>query len=309
MNNILITGGAGNIGSALANALAKRENNFVIIADNLSTGSFKKLVDIENLIFKEIDVNNYQGIKNIFQEYNIDYVFHFAAVVGVQRTLNNPIDVLNDIKGIENLLSLCHKHGIKRFYYSSSSEVYGEPVEIPMNELTTPLNSRLPYAIVKNLGEAYCRSYYQVYNLPYTIFRFFNTYGPQQSEDFVIPLFIRKALINDDITIYGDGSQTRTFCYIDDNIETCIKIYDNGLIKNDVINIGSDIEITILELAKIIIKTSESSSKIVFKEALKEGDMTRRNPDITKMKEIILHKLIPIEEGIRNLIAYYQNDY
>ena len=170
MNNILITGGAGNIGSALANALAKRENNFVIIVDNLSTGSFKKLVDIENLIFKEIDVNNYQGIKNIFQEYNIDYVFHFAAVVGVQRTLNNPIDVLNDIKGIENLLSLCHKHGIKRFYYSSSSEVYGEPVEIPMNELTTPLNSRLPYAIVKNLGEAYCRSYYQVYNLPYTIF-------------------------------------------------------------------------------------------------------------------------------------------
>ena len=155
-----------------------------------------------------------------------DYVFHYAAVVGVKRTQENPIMVLNDIEGIKNVLQLSKNSSVKRVFFSSSSEVYGEPVELPQNEETTPLNSRVPYAIVKNVGESFFRSYFKSYGLPYTIFRFFNTYGPNQSEDFVIAKFLKSALINEDITIYGDGSQTRTFCYVDDNINTCISLAD-----------------------------------------------------------------------------------
>ncbi|MFM7902004.1 MAG: NAD-dependent epimerase/dehydratase family protein, partial [Bacteroidota bacterium] len=160
--------------------------------------------------------------------YRFEYVFHYAALVGVKRTLENPVMVLNDITGIKNVLNLSKNTGVKRVFFSSSSEVYGEPVEFPQNEHTTPLNSRLPYAIVKNVGEAYLRSFKQEYDLAFTIFRFFNTYGPQQSNDFVMSKFITAALSNTDITIYGDGSQTRTFCYIDDNVDACLSAFYNN---------------------------------------------------------------------------------
>jgi len=189
-------------------------------------------------------------------------------------------------------------------FFSSSSEVYGEPVEFPQNEHTTPLNSRLPYAIVKNVGEAYLRSYKQEYDLDFTIFRFFNTYGPQQSNDFVMSKFITAALSNTDITIYGDGSQTRTFCYIDDNVDACLSAFYNNKVLNDVVNIGTDDEITILDLARRIIDITDSSSKIVFLPALKEGDMTRRCPDNSKMKELLSRPLTPLEDGVRKLIDY-----
>lgn len=114
--------------------------------------------------------------------------------------------MLKDLTGLKNVLGL-RIFGVKRVYFSSSSEVYGEPVEYPQNETTTPLNSRLPYAIVKNLGEAYLRAYKQEFDLDFTIFRFFNTYGPKQSTDFVMSKFIEAALVNKDITIYGDGSR------------------------------------------------------------------------------------------------------
>jgi UDP-glucose 4-epimerase len=116
-----------------------------------------------------------------FKPFVFDYVFHYAAVVGVKRTLENPVLVLEDLQGIRNVLTLCKNTGVKRVFYASSSEVYGEPVHLPQHEHNTPLNSRLPYAVVKNAGESFCRSYFQEYGLEYTIFRFFNTYGPKQS--------------------------------------------------------------------------------------------------------------------------------
>jgi len=234
-------------------------------------------------------------------------VFHYAAVVGVKRTLENPMMVLQDIEGIKNILSLSKNTGVKRVFYSSSSEVYGEPFEFPQNEQTTPLNSRLPYAIVKNVGEAFFRSFYQEYGLEYTIFRFFNTYGPNQSEDFVVPKFLKAALANDPISIYGDGSQTRSFCYVDDNIDTCIKALQSDEYVNDVLNIGSDIEMTILELAETIIKLTNSNSEIVHQPALEEGDMTRRCPDISKMKQLLGRELITLEKGIKRLVVHYEN--
>mgnify|MGYP003346315116 CR=1 FL=1 len=232
MTKILITGGAGNVGGALARKLVENLNYYVVIADNLSTGSTTKLPskELSNWTFINCDVNNYTSISEIMLTNHFDYVFHYAAVVGVSRTQENPIMVLNDIEGIKNILQLSKNSSVKRVFFSSSSEVYGEPVELPQNEDTTPLNSRVPYAVVKNVGEAFFKSFYKSYGLSFTIFRFFNTYGPNQSEDFVIAKFLKAALIGDDITLFGDGSQTRTFCYVDDNINTCIKIFEENLI-------------------------------------------------------------------------------
>lgn len=309
MRKILITGGAGNIGSSLANKLASNPSNFVCVVDNLSTGRLYKINKTEgnNLRFIKADVNNYDDISPIMLHYGFEYVFHYAATVGVKRTLENPKMVLNDIEGIKNVLNLSKNTGVKRVFFSSSSEVYGEAVEIPQHEDTTPLNSRLPYAIVKNVGEAFFKSYQQEFGLDYTIFRFFNTYGPNQSTDFVISKFIHAALNNADITIYGDGSQSRTFCYVDDNITATIKTLDEDLCINEVVNIGSDEEISIIDLAKNIISWLKSDSEIVYLPALKEGDMKRRKPDITKMKQILGRHLLSLEEGV--LKTVYQKNF
>lgn len=302
MIKVLITGGAGFIGSSLADKLLEQEQYFLVLVDSLLTGDVRKVSTQVRCKFIKCDVNNYNDISAIMTSYQFDYVFHYAAVVGVKRTLDNPVMVLNDLEGIKNILSLSKNTGVKRVFFSSSSEVYGEPVELPQHEETTPLNSRLPYAIVKNVGESFCRSYHQEFGLEYTIFRFFNTFGPKQSTDFVISKFLKSALANKPITIYGNGQQTRTFCYIDDNTTTTLHILENNLIVNDVINVGNDRNFTILELAETIIRITKSKSTIEYLPPLKEGDMTRRQPDSTKMKKILNRDFISLEDGIRRIL-------
>lgn len=301
MSKILITGGAGFIGSSLAERLLSGDHQ-VVLVDNLLTGDLRKLPRHPKCRFIKCDVNDYRDIAAIMTSFQFDYVFHFAAVVGVARTLENPVMVLNDLAGIRNILELSKNTGVKRVFYSSSSEVYGEPVELPQHEETTPLNSRLPYAVVKNVGEAFCRSYEKEFGLPFTIFRFFNTYGPRQSTDFVISKFIDAALKNSPITVYGIGDQTRTFCYIDDNTSCLQSILEQEILINSVINIGNDAEVTILQLAELIIKLTNSKSKVVFLPSLKEGDMTRRQPDNSKMKSILGRDLISLEEGLARIL-------
>jgi nucleoside-diphosphate-sugar epimerase len=300
--NILITGGAGFIPSSTADKLLKNPNVKVVLVDNFLTGNQDNIPQHINAKFIKCDVNNYNEIAPIMCSYHFDYVFHYAAVVGVKRTLDNPKMVLDDIQGIRNVLDLAKSTGVKRVFFSSSSEVYGEPVHLPQNEETTPLNSRLPYAVVKNVGEAYFRSYQQEFGLDYTIFRFFNTYGPKQSTDFVMSKFIKAALENEDITLYGDGSQTRTFCFIDDNVDACLNALNDESTVNTVFNIGSDIIVSIKELAETIIKLTGSKSKIVYLPPLKDGDMTRRQPDITKMKQLLNRDLLPLELGIQKVL-------
>lgn len=302
MVKILITGGAGFVPSSLADKLLTYPEFQVVLVDNFLTGKTENIPSHPNCKFIKCDVNSYNDIAAIMTSYKFDYVFHYAAVVGVLRTLDNPVMVLQDIEGIRNILDLCKNTGVKRVFYSSSSEVYGEPVVLPQHEYTTPLNSRLPYAVVKNIGEAYCRSYHQEYGLDFTIFRFFNTYGPKQSPDFVMAKFINAALAGNDITIYGDGSQSRTFCYIDDNIDACLKTLFDDTYKNEVYNIGSDIVITIKELAETIIELTQSTSKLIHLPPLKDGDMTRRQPDNQKMRELLGRELLPYKEGIKRIL-------
>ena len=305
MSRILITGGAGFIPSELATRLAQDKGHEVLAVDNLLTGDIRKLPLAEhvNLRFIKCDVNRFEDISSVVFAFRPEYVFHYAAVVGVKRTTDNPVMVLRDIDGIRNVLDLCKNTGVKRVFFSSSSEVYGEPVEIPQNEKTTPLNSKLPYAIVKNIGEAFLRSYQREYGLEYTIFRFFNTYGPRQSRDFVVSKFIRAALKNEDITVYGDGQQTRTFCYVDDNIDACLAAFARNEVITDVVNIGNDTETTVLGLAERIIALTGSKSRITHLPPLEEGDMTRRMPDIARMRQLLGRELLPLDQGLQRVLA------
>jgi nucleoside-diphosphate-sugar epimerase len=303
MIKVLITGGAGFVGSSLAEKLLIGNKYFIVIVDNLLTGDLLKVPMHRSCKFIKCDVNNYNDISAIMTSYQFDYVFHYAAVVGVKRTIDNPVMVLNDLDGIRNVLNLCKNTGVKRVFFSSSSEVYGEPVELPQHEETTPLNSRLPYAVVKNVGESFCRSYQKEYGLDYTIFRFFNTYGPKQSTDFVISKFLKAALSASPITIHGTGEQNRTFCFIDDNTDCVVSIMEQDLVLNDVINVGNDKNYTILELAELIISITGSKSKINFLPPLKEGDMSRRQPDASKMKVILKRDFISLEAGIQKILG------
>lgn len=301
MIKILVTGGAGFVGSCLVDKLIENPDNYVVIVDNLSTGKEARLPANKNGNWKFIkcDCNDYRNISDVMTSHKFDYVFHYAAVVGVQRTLHNPVSVLNDIQGIRYVLDISKNTGVRRVFFSSSSEVYGEPFEHPQNEMTTPLNSRLPYAVVKNVGEAFLRSYQQEYGLDYTIFRFFNTYGPKQSTDFVMSRFINAAVNNNPITIYGDGLQTRTFCYKDDNIGACVNAFYHNKHVNDTVNIGNDNEIKIIDLAQTIINVTNSKSKIIHLPPLQEGDMVRRKPDITKMKALLGREMTDLKTGIQ----------
>lgn len=305
---ILITGGAGNVGGSLARELVRRGKADVLVVDNLQTGSLDKLPSAgDRFSFIRADVNEYTDIAPVFFGFRPDFVFHYAATVGVERTTQNPMMVLDDIAGIRNVLTLSKGLGVSRIFYSSSSEVYGEPVEFPQKEDSTPLNSRLPYAVVKNVGEIFVKTFQREFGLPFTIFRFFNTYGPLQSTDFVVSRFVTQAIKGEDITIYGDGSQSRTFCYVDDNVEFQIACLDRGLHENETVNVGSDRELSVLELATLVVDRLGSTSKVVNLPALKEGDMRRRVPDNGKMREALRRDLVSIEEGIDRVAEHVRS--
>ena len=305
---ILITGGAGNVGGSLARELVRRGKADVLVVDNLQTGSLDKLPSAgDRFSFIRADVNEYTDIAPVFFGFRPDFVFHYAATVGVERTTQNPMMVLDDIAGIRNVLTLSKGLGVSRSFYSSSSEVYGEPVEFPQKEDSTPLNSRLPYAVVKNVGEIFVKTFQREFGLPFTIFRFFNTYGPLQSTDFVVSRFVTQAIKGEDITIYGDGSQSRTFCYVDDNVEFQIACLDRGLHENETVNVGSDRELSVLELATLVVDRLGSTSKVVNLPALKEGDMRRRVPDNGKMREALRRDLVSIEEGIDRVAEHVRS--
>ncbi len=305
MVKILITGGAGFIGSSIAKKLLNK-NYKIYLIDDLSTGNEFNIPKNNLVNFIKINVNNKKLLLNKFKNIKLDYIFHFAACVGVKRTLKTPLKVLDDIEGFKNIFYLAKLKKIKRIFFSSSSEVYGEGNGLAQNEEKTPLNSRLPYAIVKNIGEAFCKTFKAEHNINYTIFRLFNTYGPNQSEDFVIGKFIRMAIKNKNLYVYGDGKQSRTFCYIDDTIDSIINCFESKKYINNTVNIGNNKVINILQLAKTIKKITKSNSKIIHLKPLKEGDMLRRKPDITKMKLLLNRNFTSLNNGLKKILQKYE---
>lgn len=311
-SRILVTGGGGFVGSNLCLKLLEL-NNQVTCIDNLTSGSLENIEEFsENKEFKFInaDVNNHNQMKIIFEEDKFDYVFHYAAIVGVKKTLENPLQVLNDINGIKNILEFSRKYDIKKVLFSSSSEVYGEPVEIPERE-NGVTNGKLPYAVVKLIGENYMNAYHSTHGLRTTSLRFFNVYGPKQISSaygFVVGIFINQVLNGESPTIFGDGKQTRDFTFIGDNINASILTMEKKSTDGEVINMGTGKSITILELAESVIKAAgkEGAIKSVFLKS-RPNDIKHRCPSIDKMKELIGYKIkTDLNEGLRETIEWYK---
>ena len=307
----LITGGAGFIGSHLAEALLEKGHE-VICFDNMSTGKPKNiehLKDNSNFSFVEGDANTDQ-LDAVFKNHKFDWVFHYAAVVGVKRTLENPMLVLKDIEGIKNILKLSKEGNVKKVMFASSSEVYGHPVEVPERE-DGVINASLPYAAVKLIGEKFMESYYQEYGLKTCSLRLFNVYGPRQIDTdygFVVGIFIKQALANQQPTVFGDGTQTRDFVYVKDNVNTTIEAAKSDKTNGEVINLGNGNETSVLELAKNVIEVSGKKLEPKFMES-RDDEIKRRSPDVTKMKQLIDYETqYSLEAGLKKTMEWYENE-
>lgn len=315
-STVLVTGGAGFIGSHLARRLLELGAN-VFVFDNLSTGRKENLaecLDFQNFEFFQGDVNYREQIAHVFNHEKIDYIFHGAAVVGVKRVEEDPLSVLRDIDGIRNILELGQEHGVKKVVFCSSSEAYGEPQVLPERE-DGPINPnpRDPYALVKLQGENLVRIYAERLGLPGCSLRYFNVYGPNQiasAYGFVVGIFINQVLQGINPTIFGDGTQTRDLVYIDDNIEANIRALILDTVgRGEVINVGSGRQTTILDLAERIIKLAgpeDMGGPLFYPE--RKIEIRYRAPDITKMRELLkFTPQISLDEGLRKTLGWYRS--
>jgi len=306
---VLVTSGAGFIGLHLVEKLLK-EGNEVVCFDNLATGSLDNIGDFkENPDFQFIqgDILDREAMDKAFD--GIEYVFHYAAVVGVKRTIENPLEVLNtNIEGTRNVLELSLKHGVEKVIFASSSEVYGEPVEIPERE-NGHVNAKLPYAISKLVDENYCRAYYKKFGLKTTSLRFFNVYGPKQESTpygVVVGIFIRQALSSQPITVFGDGTQTRDFVFIKDNVNATVIAAEKNTTNGEVLNIGTGKPTTILDLAEEIIDIVGNDVEVMFLPE-RENNIKHCFPDISKMRKLLEYKPeYKLKDGLEITVDWYK---
>lgn len=316
---ILITGGSGFIGSYLAEYLLNQGHEVVII-DNLSTG---RLANIRNIYrHKNLEVH----IDTIFNDELIDEVvkksdqiYHLAAAVGVRFIVDNPVQTIEtNVGGSEVLLRYANKHK-KKIFIASTSEVYGKSEELPFKEGAMRVYGattirRWSYAESKAIDEFLALAYLHEKKLPVVIARLFNTVGPRQTGQYgmVVPRFVQQALLDHPLTVYGDGKQSRCFAYVGDVVEALVKLMNNNKCVGQIYNIGTDEEISILDLAKKIKELTNSSSQIKFvpyDEAYEEGfeDMQRRIPDISKAGRDINYKpKVKLTHILHEIIDYYK---
>lgn len=305
---ILLTGGAGFIGSHLGDYLIKK-GCMVISLDNLITGNISNIAHLignKKFLFVKHNVVEY-----IYFEGKFDYVLHFASPASPVDYLRHPIPTLKVCSlGTHKTLGFAKEKKAK-YLLASTSEVYGDPLLSPQKETywgnVNPVGVRSVYDEGKRFAEALTCSYHNFHHLDTKIVRIFNTYGERMriNDGRCIPNFIYQALKNIPLTIYGDGQQTRSFCYISDMIEGIYKLMLSA--ENLPVNLGNPQEITIREAAEKIIKLTKSKSKIVFKK-IPEDDPRQRKPDIEKAKEILKWKpKIPLEEGLEMTIRWFRN--
>jgi len=297
--NILVTGGAGFIGSHLSERLI-RDGHLVTIIDNFSTGAASNLTNLKNsnsFTLVESSILDTEILNPLIKK--ADYVFHLAAAVGVFNIINNPLSsLLTNIRGTENVLEAAHNTNVPVFL-TSSSEVYGKNISDSLGEnddriLGSPITLRWSYSEAKAIDESLAYSYFIEKQLETRIVRFFNTVGPRQlgAYGMVVPRFVKSALANEPITIYGDGHQTRCFAHVYDVIDAIIAVAFSSNTIGKVINIGNDFEISINGLAQKIITETKSESEIVYvpySEAYGDGfeDMERRVPNIDLINQLV----------------------
>lgn len=307
-NRVLITGGAGFLGSHLAERLLN-EGNEVIVLDNFFTGQKQNIVHL--LKHPYFELVRHDVTMPFFIE--VDQIYNLACPASPVHYQYNPIKtVKTSVMGAINMLGLAKR--IKaRILQSSTSEVYGDPLEHPQTESywghVNPIGIRSCYDEGKRVAETLFMSYHQQNNVEIKIMRIFNTYGPrmQPNDGRVVSNFIVQALKGNDITIYGDGSQTRSFCYVDDLIDGMIRLMNSEKSFIGPVNIGNPGEFTIRELAEKVIKYTGTSSKIIY-EPLPADDPMQRQPDITLAKKMLnWEPKIKLDEGLAKTIEYFKN--
>jgi len=315
---VLITGGAGFIGSHLSDAYLKRGDD-VFVIDDLSTGSFENIRHLKEhprFHYTIDNVNNQPVTAELVDQ--CDVIFHLAAAVGVKLIVESPVRTIEtNVHSTEVVLSLANKKK-KKVLMASTSEVYGLSTEIPFREdgnlvMGATTKGRWSYACSKAIDEFLALAYWREKKLPTIVVRLFNTVGPRQTGQYgmVIPTFVKQALSGRPITVYGSGKQSRCFCYVGDVVGALMKLMDNGKSVGEVFNVGSNQEITILDLAERIKELAQSDSEIVlvpYDEAYEEGfeDMPRRIPEIAKVNELIgFRPEINLDGIIRSVIEYH----
>jgi dTDP-glucose 4,6-dehydratase len=307
MARIVITGGAGFLGSHLADKLLARGDEVVAI-DNLSTGNkanIEHLFGAGGFTFVEHDVSNYVWVPG-----DVDAVLHFASPASPIDYLEMPIQTLKvGSLGTHNTLGLALDKGAT-YFIASTSEVYGDPLVHPQTEEywgnVNPVGPRGVYDEAKRFAEAMTMAYHRYHDLDTRIVRIFNTYGPRMRPDDgrVVSNFIVQALKDEPLTIYGDGSQTRSFCFVEDEVRGLIALLDSN--ENDPVNVGNPNEFTIAELAEIVLEITGSSSTIE-RHPLPTDDPTQRKPDITRAREILgWEPQVQLREGVERTIEYFR---
>jgi UDP-glucose 4-epimerase len=313
---VLVTGGAGFIGSHLADALVVRGDD-VIILDNLSTGTKSNIAHLDGRITVHIgDIRDKALVNNLVA--SADVVCHLAAALGVKNIMEHTLESIDrNFVGSQVVLMAAAKHD-KRLLIASTSEIYGKNPNQPLHEesdrlVGAPQKIRWTYSDAKALEEAVAHTLHRTHGLRVTTARFFNTVGPRQTGQYgmVLPRFVSAALQNTEIVIYGDGSQTRVFCHVQDAVKAIINLMDSETSIGEYFNVGGVGEITIKELARKILHRTNSNSTITyqpFTEAFPAGfeDMQRRVPDITKIKNFIgWEPLYTLDSIIDSVVASY----
>jgi len=319
MSNILITGGAGFIGSHLSLELSSTGHN-VIIIDNMSTGSIRNLNHIRGAVIVVDDIMNEHVMEELVCK--CDCIYHLAAAVGVKLIMEKPFETINtNVRGTEIVLRLANKYK-KKIMIVSTSEIYGshDDGDVLFEDsarIMGPVTKwRWAYACSKTIDEFLSLAYYKKENLPVVIVRLFNTVGPKQSSQYgmVIPNFVKSAINNKTLHVYGDGSQVRSFTHVSDVVGAMIKLMNTDSAMGNVFNIGSNNTVSIHDLAKLIINRTGSSSKIEFVSydvAYGEGfeDMKCRIPDISKISSAINYEpKYDLNYIIDDVISYYERD-
>jgi dTDP-glucose 4,6-dehydratase len=303
----LVTGGAGFLGSHLCDALLG-EGYSVVAVDNLLTGRPENLKHLSNesrFEFRELD------ICDPFDCGKVDYVFHFASPASpVDYSVHGIATLKVGSLGTFNALEMARKYSSK-YLISSTSECYGDPLEHPQKETywgnVNPIGPRSVYDESKRFSEAVTVAYRRYHKVDTRIVRIFNTYGPrmQLNDGRVVPNFMKQALRGEDLTVYGDGRQTRSFCYVSDEIDGFIRLAKSG--EPGPINIGNPREFTILECAQIVLAVTGSKSRIVY-EPLPQDDPKQRCPDITKARQLLgWEPTVQLEEGLKLSLEYFRN--
>lgn len=318
---ILLTGGAGFIGSHLATELLGRGHE-VLVMDDLSTGRLENLRHIQSnsgLHLKEGNILDIEVLEPLVQE--CDEVYHLAAAVGVRLVMEKPVEtIMTNVRGAENILELCRKHS-KKIFIASTSEIYGKNKNGPLSEdddriLGSTKKQRWAYANTKTLDEFMAFAYHQAYGLPIVIARLFNTVGPRQTGRYgmVIPNFVRSALDNKPINVYGTGDQTRCFAHVSDVTQGLVGLMEHPEAVGDVFNVGNSEETSITEVARRVKAMTGSSSEIryiPYEEAYGEGfeDMERRVPNLAKIKDLIGYEpQSKLDDILTSVIEYFRKN-